>query len=751
MSIIRKMKKDTRGAALVYVIVASAIIALLGAATVTAAYSNLRATQIQEKSDNNFYSADTVMNAIVGGIENDVSRAYEAAYTNVITSLNTYSNMEDARKDFGTAFLNSLDSILNDGAESFKFYYSIEHIKGYVESVYIDDIRYTISAVNGNNYLDVTEDGVILRNLHVTYEDDSGYYDEITTDIKIAIPDFDPEAIQKPNLLLNAFIVDDGLELVFNSGLQINGDAYINERESDHNAILLKDKSSLTVITPNEIVAGGLIKTNENTSFVIKGTSDQNDGNLIWTENFDFGRYTDAYISGQIYVYDDLEINGSYSNVRLAGEYYGYSQSNKYADESSAININGAHTKLDIQKLDMLVLAGSSYINTSENPSGNDKYENSSDLQLGESLSVKSNQIAYLVDDKEFSTSDINDFVSNPMSYAQYEKLIVSNGGLENTIKKITSKKLSYGKSYAEYGASVVPIFSNKDNGTVYLYLSFNNADDASTFFVDAYKGNTLLSQRLRTYAAQYITSIKINTNSELLVNQNYIDSSVALYTEESIPTSLPGLGYDQSKPNGSAMENILQQIKTDYLDNGEVDGAGIKYKVIYSKLVNNEKLKEFIENATAANSYTDHHTNNEITIVDNGVILRGTNGAQAVIVDNAGKEIYELGDGKGLVVVSGDLKITGDWLGTIIVGGRAYCEEGTKDAPLDITIDNTIVSSVLPLYFSIKNGSTTKSMSVMNIFKGYENLGVNTATSESGINAANIANCITYTNWVKH
>ena len=30
---------------------------------------------------------------------------------------------------------------------------------------------------------------LILRNLHVTYEDDNGYFDEITTDIKITIPE----------------------------------------------------------------------------------------------------------------------------------------------------------------------------------------------------------------------------------------------------------------------------------------------------------------------------------------------------------------------------------------------------------------------------------------------------------------------------------------------------------------------------------------------------------------------------------
>ena len=291
-------------------------------------------------------------------------------------------------------------------------------------------------------------------------------------------------------------------------------------------------------------------------------------------------------------------------------------------------------------------------------------------------------------------------------------------------------------------------MFSSKDNGTVYLYLNFEKADDAAKFFTDAFRGNSLLSQRLRTYSAQYISKLVLNTNTSLLVNENYIDPSVSLYTSETLPQSANGLGYGKTEPDQTAMNETLKKIRLDYLDNGKEDGTGIKYKMMYKKLVNAEKLNEFITNATAAETYMDHHTNDKLTIIENGVILEGTTGSKAILVNNKGKEPYELGTGKGLVVVSGDLKITGDWLGTIIVGGRAYCTDGTKEAPLNITIDSVSVNSVLPLYFTMQKSDDEVSMSVINIFKGYEDMKVNDATSDTGINADMISNCISFINW---
>lgn len=756
---IKKFMKDVRGAALVYVIVAAAIIVMLGAATTATAYVNLRSTQIQEQADTNFYSADAVMNAIVSGLESDISIAYEAAYTQVITNLNTYGeDMEKAQDDFDTIFLNTLDSLLNDavynGGTSFKFMYDANHIQKYVQNVFKDDVSYTVTALNGDNFLDVTETGIILRNLHVTYENDTGYYDEITTDVRIDIPQFDPKFIDNETLEINGIIIDDGLEIGKNSeyndrGLIINGNVYINERESDHSAVLLRDKMALSIIAPDEVIIGGDVKTQEYSEFIVKGDTDSLKQIKIWTENFDFGRYTTAQLIGLIFVDDDLEINGSNSKVVVSGEYYGYRKSSSAAAESSAIIINGANTMLDIQKLDTLVLGGSSYISTSTVPSGQSGKVNSTDIQTGEGLSVKSNQIAYLVDDKELNAS-IDKFVSNPMSYQQFNEMISSskNGGNQNAcLQKMSGIKMAaYGnKSYNDFGATIVPVFSNKDNGTVYLYLNFTDPDKAANYFVTAYRGNSLLSQRLRTYAAQYITSLQLNPNTDFLVNENFINARVDLYTEENIPGFANGLGYDQNKPAQEAMNNRLNTINEQYW--GTADAVGEKNKIMYSEIISESQIEKFITMASAAQ--TDFNTNNKINMITNGVIVTGTSDAKAIIVDNRGKAPYQLTTaGKGILIVTGDVEISADWLGTIIVGGRAYVTGGAKVAPLDWTVDQTTIASVLPLYITKKTNNESVSMSVLNLFIGYENMSVNNATNNQGINADLISQCVTFSNW---
>ena len=756
---IKKAIKDARGAALVYVIVAAAIIILLGAATTATAYVNLRATQVQEQSDNNFYSADTIMNAIVGGLESDISIAYEKAYTKVITNINSYSSASAAEEDFDTLFVESLAELLNDGEEFMASFYKIKHIQGYVQDIYEDDVRYTISAVNGNNYLDATDEGVVLRNLHVTYEDDSGYYDEIITDVKIAIPELNLELIDEDGWDFESIVIDDGLEINEQRGLQITGDTYINEREADKSAILLNNSTLLSITTPKELIAGGYIDlAGEVTELILQGTADKKEKNMIWTENISVYRYADLYISGQTFVQDDLEVNGSHSTVVLSGDYYGYSRSHEKADESSAVNINGADTKMDLSKLKMFVLGGSSYVSTSTLPSGSNAHTNSSDLQLGESLSVKSNQVAYLVDDREFIGSpNVVNFVSNPMSYIQYQALVDANGGPDQTMTKIVNQTLSYGKTYKQYGATAMPVFSSKDGGTVYIYLKFDNASKAAAYFTEAYAGDSLLSQRLRTYAAQYITELKVDKDAtNLIIGENYIDASVGLYTKENLPivNNFQGLGYSKDNTENENwseddLNAYLDASYNKYLISGEFANVGEKYKRMYADIVDEEMMRTFI--TTASSAFSDHHTEDQIHLIDNGVILDGTSGSQAIIVDNDGKEPYRLETGKGLVVCSGDLEIAGDWLGAIIVGGRAYCVEGSTLTPVDLTVDKMVVREVTPLYYSWITGETKHSLSVINIFEGYQNVGSNNATANHGVNADTISNCLTFTNWNRY
>ena len=160
------------------------------------------------------------------------------------------------------------------------------------------------------------------------------------------------------------------------------------------------------------------------------------------------------------FIYDDLELNANASKFALAGEYYGYSYgsvdnriftdnvaksiSKSDADgssvkgqahyNSSAIILNGQDTSLDLAYTDALYIAGQSYIELSKNVTkteGTDKdyeiktydfnYDSQSqkvytqtnnydvagnivnakkdviqDYKTGESISIKSNQLAYI-------------------------------------------------------------------------------------------------------------------------------------------------------------------------------------------------------------------------------------------------------------------------------------------------------------------------------------------------------------------
>ena len=230
------------------------------------------------------------------------------------------------------------------------------------------------------------------------------------------------------------------------------------------------------------------------------------------------------------------------------------------------------------------------------------------------------------------------------MSYQQFNEMISSskNGGNQTAcLQKMSGIKMAaYGnKSYNDFGATIVPVFSNKDNGTVYLYLNFTDPDKAANYFVTAYRGNSLLSQRLRTYAAQYITSLQLNPNTDFLVNENFINARVDLYTEENIPGFANGLGYDQNKPAQEAMNNRLNTINEQYW--GTADTVGEKNKIMYSEIISESQIEKFITMASAAQ--TDFNTNNKINMITNGVIVTGTSDAKAIIVDNRGKAPYQL------------------------------------------------------------------------------------------------------------
>lgn len=188
----------------------------------------------------------------------------------------------------------------------------------------------------------------------------------------------------------------------------------------------------------NNIVVPGTVGVFNSGSLVV---SAKQDGSVVpsnlWADSIVLGGYTStlggasANINANTYVYDDLEVNADMSNLKIQGKYYGYNYSqdpenrnfidaakSNYPDDSlhynsSAIILNGQETSLDFEYLDALYIAGQSYVELSkvttkaetEITSGSDKetvttktytYDDSiEDYLTGESLSIKSNQVAY--------------------------------------------------------------------------------------------------------------------------------------------------------------------------------------------------------------------------------------------------------------------------------------------------------------------------------------------------------------------
>ena len=813
---IKNIRKDKRGAALIYVIVAAAIIILLGAATTATAFVNLKSMQISEKSNTNFYNADAVMNMISSGLESDISKAYEEAYQYVVENWNTneqQQNMADVQKIFDDRFVLGLDELIQD-TKTYTWYYSLERIQEYVDAVTLNqgNIRYTISAVQGNNFIDrtmtVIEDGkvkkegtLILRNLHVTYEDDNGYFDEITTDIKITIPKIDlTNPTQNPHKL-DAFVFSHGLYVGQNTEnvksnapfLKIEGNTYINHKKNVTEIVRIDDYANVELIIPEQVIISGDIFTEQGSRLTI--IPQDNKGQAlpdIWFDNLEVGRNATITMNGRSHIYDDLTIKGASATVKLSGEYYGFG--NEWTKDynemtanrstvSSAIIVNGAKTTLDIRELDRLVLAGSSYLSTNKNNSGSafSSFDSAS-IRQGESIAVKSNQLAYLVDEKEFNFSGPNAVYmpSNPMSYDEYKDFINTNydeyvgDGIVDfstresvILSKILNEKLSYkipgsnqDATYSHFRATIKPVYSASERA-VYLFLNFKTKEEASKYFQMVYHGNTLMSQRVRYYATQYISSLQLNSDTDFKATDRYINPDVKLYTSEVLTNDSMWFGSDKNyyvaDETSTTIDGTAQSLYNLYMG---TNGLREKYK--YNKFINSSQLTDFVNKGKSNTAKTDETTNNELEYLPdvNGVRLSGTSqSVDAYIIDNGnGKgDTFKTPEdgGKGIIVASGGVEICGNWSGTIIANGTVYCYDGNykTNQPKTITIDKNCINAALPLYFSAMHESKDTLYCVNNIFIGHENDVINRATdnNDNYVDGDIIANCITYSNWNKY
>lgn len=542
--------KQNKGFSLITVIIAVSFIGILGLLVLYMALSNFQMKIIDLKGKDSFYTAERAIEEIRVGLQEDVGNSMSEAYIKVLETYDRDENSKDVvldkqrQNDFVNEFIKKLANRLEKDSDQSK--YDLDYLKKYLDMKISVNETLIITTPSDKEPV-MTKDnknGILLKNFKVIYVDPKGYASVIETDIRLGIPKVQfPTPSTLPDLM--NMIVVAGKGIICEGGeTKISGSIYsgilqdINDNtileKNPYTSIWIKSGTNLDIQDGEKIVSAGEIYTEPNASFTSEA------GVTLWAQGVKLSS-AQVNLLGTTYLSDDLTIeSGSGSRVTVQGEYYGYgypesarsslnqymydNQEKRWSDTalSSSIVINGKNTTLDLSGVRKIMLAGRSYIGTS-------KVSNSNDIMMGESITVKGTQLAYLLPPELIDASKLKNpemEIKNPMSDSDYK-----NSGLKQMDSiplKMDAKVSELGnKSLNEIGIDsakpVQKVFysNNADEGYVYFYLNFKDSKASSDFMYDYYMNNSTVKTNLDKYLSFYFSG----TNSGIQVKdmKNYI------------------------------------------------------------------------------------------------------------------------------------------------------------------------------------------------------------------------------------
>ena len=243
----KRFRNDDSGSAIVIVIIAMALIGILVSAILWSAYMNYMIKISDIRNKKSFYSAETVMEQIVAGLQHEASAAITLSYQEVMQNWNpngTQDTVVEGEKDrssrFTTHYLSVLIGSLKaadssgpvppgpvDPSTLRTYYYDREKLRGFIDTdLYMQNVENktewegTDDETRDDNIMEIVNNStLILRNVRVVFTDDKGYVSIINTDICIDVPEL--VFFQNPSidsLYDYALIGNTGVTAVRNSG-----------------------------------------------------------------------------------------------------------------------------------------------------------------------------------------------------------------------------------------------------------------------------------------------------------------------------------------------------------------------------------------------------------------------------------------------------------------------------------------------------------------------------------------------------
>lgn len=690
--------KDDRGASLLAVLILMVVVSAIAVVITKITIVNIQMKEVERGTKKNFYSADAIMDDLRTGAREQAETALENAYADVLQHYVDYtSGGKNVQDVFKQNYMNGLEKYFADpmktkvdttNKQGNVVYRVAGYDTGKVKRCILDGTQQGcfVAPADPKYEIDYGAGTFTLKDVRVVYKDAQDYETTITTDLVFSTPDMNFSGQSQVKEFMKYALIADNQINVNASGVKVDGSVYAGAGG------ILASNNGTGELNGRMILTRGDIVADMGSKLTVG-----NGNSSIWAENLMTTGKSAATldVNGNIYVADDLALNAKESKVTLQGNYYGYNFQKNYgagdtvatdADFSSAIMINGKSSSLNIQNLKYLLLAGRTFIARGNNSSN-------TDIQMGESIAARTNQLAYYVPERYVK---VESGESTLLKWNDAQKV------------RIGEKEYPIGES--DYAASIhvdpvkldgwlnhanpiVPYYYT--NGVNY-YLNFKSQQDANEFYAAYYAGNTSKAGGL---AGTYLDkdALIIDEHNKMIMTLSgdimYRTKPEEMFQEKAVTIEpdnwkdSAGLLWDYCsklavsyKSLEFGLKDFGQSVTPDQVRFSVTDENGHEkidksIDPLFDKLIDRSALQEEIakhKNPGDA-GFTVYHPADDVYLIDN-------------------TGVYDLPTSitKGIVVATGSVKVSGNFEGLIISGGKV-----TFDANVQVKGNKLLVSNL--------------------------------------------------------
>lgn len=745
------LKNENRGASLLAVLIVLVVVSAIAVVITKVTITNIQMKEVERGTKKNFYSAESVMDALHAGAGEKSADALKDAYTYVMENyvISTASG-NDLQDEFTKKYIEKLEDTFNPGGTNPKNEEKEAGVVVYSIAAYdtdivkqcigdaADQVYYVMPSSGKAKYeADYKAGTFTLKNVGVSYTDSQNYKTTITTDLVFTTPKLNFNGGDEIKEFMKYALIADTQIHVNASPVTVDGNAYAGKDG------ILADNNGSGTFNGKVTITRGDIVTDSGTSLVMG-----NGNSSIWVSNVETKRNpsgsaaSSIELNGNSYIEDDLTMNGVDSTVTVKGNYYGYNFQKNYDSQvetkdaafNSAMMVNARNCKLDLSNINYLMLSGRTFVSR-----GSDSKNN--DVLLGESLSARTNQLAYYVP---------NDYVNE--STGKFKT--VAADGKDGAAAFETFSGVSNVMSYLDSSKPVVAYYyvDKATHSTVHnYYLNFATEQKANDYF--SVYCTSSKSATLKNYAKDYLTddAIVLDSNKIFTLRGDilYRNAADAGLDEKHVSIDLNDWKIDaaNSANNGIYADysaKLAIKYKALQLSLKETDASITAANVRITDSAGeidksqNPLFDTLVDRAAMSAAVDNHKSGAEEYYVAYRESVAGStsDNTGVVLAKNATKLTIPSDITQGLVVATGDVYVSRNFRGLIISGGTISFGSGVT-----VTSDKMLVADL----FKKDMESSTPAFSQF-----FRDCSVGSVTEHISGNV-DINTYLTYENWKKN